>query len=195
FYNTGGMTFMIMGLITSTLIIIGIIIYEFLLKRRKGETDMQTRRRANFLFLFPIIIIFVILKAFPAAFAFSLGLTSLNDILDLFGLILVMFFAIFRVLSFKGSSEEVVINKSTLLAPKNWLSFIPPYSKVLALFYLGFTSFYLSMEINTIFSLSRAYSAFEQIQMYSFIGVSFIAIIYVFWKYTPFEKDISVNQS
>jgi hypothetical protein len=193
FYNPSGMTFMVMGLVTSTLIIIGIVFYEFYMKGRKGQSESQQRRMANFLFLFPFIIIFVILKAFPAAFAFSLGLTTLNNLLDLLGLILVMFFAIFRVLSLKEESEEVIINRTTLLSPKNWLSLIPPYSKVLALFYLGFTSFYLSMEINTIFSLSNAFSMFEQIQMYSFIGVSFIAIIYVFWKYTPFEQEISEN--
>ena len=140
---------------------------------------------ANFTFLFPFLIIYVVLKAIPFTFSFSSNLRSLNNILDVFGLILIMFFSIFRVLAIQDTSKQVELNRGILRKPKKWLDLIPTYSKILIIFYLVFVSFYAGLESNTVFTLSGAISQFEEIRMNASIGVALCMIVYVFWRYKP----------
>ena len=149
---------------------------------------------ANFIFLFPFLIIYAILKALPFAFSFSHGLQSLNDILDIFGLFMVMFFSIFRVVGIPDTSNQVELNRGILRKPKKWLDLIPSYCKVLIIFYLVFVAFYAGLEANTVFTLSGATSEFEEIQMYTAIGTSFFMILYVFWRYKPMNQLVSTNE-
>ncbi|MHA2168242.1 MAG: hypothetical protein ACXAAT_20530, partial [Candidatus Hodarchaeales archaeon] len=93
----------------------------FYLKNKKGKNEIQERRKANFMFIFPFLIIYVILKAIPFAFAFSFNLRSLNNLIDVLSLVTVMFFAIFRVLAVKDSSNQVELNQKILRRPKQWL--------------------------------------------------------------------------
>jgi hypothetical protein len=90
-----------------------------------------------------------------------------------------MFFAIFRVLAVKDSSNQVELNQKILRRPKQWLDLIPTYSKVLIILYLVFVAFYAGLEANTIFTISGGISQFEEIQMDASIGISFLILLYV----------------
>ena len=103
-------------------------------KRSKGSNLIQDRRIASFLFLFPFILIYVLLKAFPAAFAFSSELKTLNTFLDLIGLFFILFFAVFRVLAVRETERKDLILQD-YLNPNRWVQMIPTYGKILALFY------------------------------------------------------------
>jgi hypothetical protein len=185
FYSLSGVSFMLIGVITLSTIISAIICYEIFLKFKRGKNELQERRMANFMLIFPFLIIYVLTNALPFAFSFSRGLQSLNDILDILSLIFVMFFAIFRVMAIRDTSKQVEINRDILRKPREWLDLIPAYCKVLIIFYLAFISFYTGLEANTIFTLSGAVSYFEEVQMLAGIGISFILILYVFWRYKP----------
>ncbi len=195
FYSQMGVYFMLIGVIITTFIMVCLIITELIIKRLKRSSKIQDHRMANFLFLFPFILIYVLLKAFPAAFAFSSELKTLNSILDLISLFFVLFFAIFRVLAVRETERKDLILKD-YLNPKRWVQIIPTYGKVLALSYLAFASFYVGLEANTAFALSGATSMFKEIRMYSSIGLTFFAMVYVFWRYKlddlPTSED-SIN--
>ncbi|PWI49287.1 hypothetical protein CEE45_01770 [Candidatus Heimdallarchaeota archaeon B3_Heim] len=194
FYSSSGVSFMLIGVVTISTIIISLIFLEIYLKHKRGVNELQERRMANFMFLFPFLIIYVLLKAFPFAFSFSLGLQSLNDILDLIGLFIVIFFSVFRVIAIKDTSSQVELSRGILQNPKKWLDLIPSYCKVLIIFYLAFVAFYAGLEANTVFALSGATSQFEEIQMLSSIGISFFMLLYVFWRYKPEGQAISTNE-
>ncbi len=184
-YSASGISFLLVGLFTITMIIVFFVILEIYMKHRKGITRNQERRRADFLFLFPFLIIFVLSKALPFSLSFSLELQSLNDILDIFSLVFVMIFAVFRVLAIRDSEEKTELTSEILFKPKEWLNFIPTYCKVLIVFYLAFISFYTGLEANTIITLSGAVSNFDQVQMQASIGFSFVVLILIFWRYKP----------
>ena len=191
FYSLTGISFMLMGVVTTSMIIISITLLEIILKYRRGINELQDRRMANFTFLFPFLIIYVVLKAIPFTFSFSASLRSLNNILDIFGLIVIMFFSIFRVLAMRDTSKQMELNRGILKKPKKWLDLIPTYSKALIIFYLVFVAFYAGLESNAVFTLSGAISQFEEIQMNAAIGVSLCMILYVFWRYKP-ENELTI---
>jgi hypothetical protein len=192
FYSLYGIYFMLIGIMTISVIIIILVLIEIFLKYKKGKNEIQERRKANFMLIFPFLIIYVILKAAPFAFAFSFNLRSLNNLIDILSLVTVMFFAIFRVLAVKDSLNQVELNHRILRRPKQWLDLIPTYSKVLIILYLVFVSFYAGLEANTIFTISGGISQFEEIQMDASIGISFLILLYVFWRYKP-ENQLTTN--
>jgi hypothetical protein len=194
FYTPSGISFLLVGVGTFSFIIASLIFVEIYLKYKRGINETQERRMAHFMFIFPFLIIYVFLNAFPFAVSFSMGLQSLNDILDILGLLFVIFFALFRVMAIRDTSEEVQINRESLRNPKNWLNLIPAYCKVLIIFYLAFVSFYAGLEANTIFTLSGATTQFEEIQMQAVIGISFVIILIVFWRYKPADNLVSSNE-
>ncbi|MHA2096382.1 MAG: hypothetical protein ACW98F_17310, partial [Candidatus Hodarchaeales archaeon] len=194
FYSLSGISFILVGVVTLSTIITSFIILEIVLKYKRGMNELQERRMANFLWLFPFLIIYVLSNALPFAFSFSSGLQSLNDILDIFSLLFVMFFAIFRVMAIRDASKQVEINREVLRKPLEWVDLIPAYCKVLIVFYLAFISFYTGLEANTIFTISGASSQFEEVQMLAGIGVSFLVIVYVFWRYKPADYLVATEK-
>ncbi|MHA1444854.1 MAG: hypothetical protein ACTSR4_08930, partial [Candidatus Hodarchaeales archaeon] len=65
FYSLSGITFMLIGVVFTSIIIVFLILLEIILRYKRGINKLQERRMANFIFLYPFLIIYAILKALP----------------------------------------------------------------------------------------------------------------------------------
>ncbi|MHA2246355.1 MAG: hypothetical protein ACXADY_15550 [Candidatus Hodarchaeales archaeon] len=192
YYNEDGLWWMVLGTFTILCIIFLLILIEIINDIRLGSTEIRERRKANFLLLFPFILLFVYTKAFSATFFFGLRLKSLTDIIDLLNLCVVVFLAVFRVLSVQERTERRHLQKTGRINTyKRWFESVPPYCKVLVLFYLAFTSFYATLEANTVVALIGVQHEFKLVRMYVYIVATFTSIFFVFWRYKPFNGTTS----
>ena len=118
-------------------------------------------------------------------FTFTLRLKALNNIIDLMGLLLMLFFAIFRVL---GIQETQELPKTGRLNPRKWLKGIPPYSRALFILILAFTSFYLSLEANLILT----FYGFQNLSRLMILIVNMFfgpfIYIYAYLRYQPMDS-------
>lgn len=143
--------------------------------RNRGSNGIRDRRTAIIFFVFPFILIYILLKAFPYTFTFGPRLKSLNNFIDLMSLVLIIFFAIFRVLVIQEEEDK----------PKKGLDLIPPYSKALFLLFLAFASFYVSLEANTILAFYNIQNEIREIRLDLSIGTLLFWLFYIFWRYKP----------
>ena len=190
-YNKNGLWWMFLGTLSILSCIFFLITIEIGMDIRKGSTEIRERRKANFLFLFPFILLFVYTKIISATFFFGLRLKSLNNIIDILSLFVVVFFSIFRVLSIQESPEVQKLEGKDWFNPKKWPDLIPTYCKILILFYLAFTSFYATLEANTIIAITGYPHGFKQVRLLVYLWVSCGTIFYVFWRYKPFTGTTS----
>ncbi|MHA1968973.1 MAG: hypothetical protein ACW964_14355 [Candidatus Hodarchaeales archaeon] len=189
YYNEDGLLWMVLGTFCILCVIFLLIVIEIINDIRQGSSKIRERRKANFLLLFPFILIFVYTKAFSTTFYFSLRLKSLSDIIDLLSLGVVIFLSIFRVLSVQERTERLHFEKEGRInIYKNWFESVPPYCKMLVLFYLAFTSFYATLEANTVVALIGIQHEFKQVRMYVYIVSTIFSVFYVFWHYKPFGE-------
>jgi hypothetical protein len=180
---------MVLGTFCILCVIFLLTVIEIINDIRQGSSEIRERRKANFLLLFPFILIFVYTKAFSTTFYFSLRLKSLSDIIDLLSLGVVIFLSIFRVLSVQERTERLHFEKEGRInIYKNWFESVPPYCKMLVLFYLAFTSFYATLEANTVVALIGIQHEFKQVRMYVYIVSTIFSVFYVFWHYKPFGE-------
>ena len=149
--------------------------------RNRGSNEIRDRRTAIIFFIFPFILIYILLKAFPYTLTFGPRLKSLNNFIDLMSLVLIIFFAIFRVLVIQEEEDK----------PKKGLDLIPPYSKALFLLFLAFSSFYVSLEANTILAFYHIQTEIREIRLVLSIGLLVIWLFYIFWRYKPLPGTLT----
>ncbi|MHA2245291.1 MAG: hypothetical protein ACXADY_10030 [Candidatus Hodarchaeales archaeon] len=181
YYETG--LYYIIEALFDTLLIFFILISIsiFVTIRNRGSDDIRDRRTAIIFFIFPFILIYILLKAFPYLFTFGPRLKSLNNFIDLMSLVLIIFFAIFRVLVIQEEEDK----------PKKGFDLIPPYSKALFLLSLAFASFYVSLEANTILFLYNIQNEIRGSRLELSIGLLVIWLFYIFWRYKPLPGTLT----
>ncbi len=196
YYYNEGLNWIMGGTFVVLLAFLIIIVLEIVIMIRNGSTEMRERRKANFLLLFPFILMFVYAKAFSATFSFGLRLKSLTDIIDLLNLCVVIFLSVFRVLSVQERTERKQFEKTGRINTyKKWFESVPPYCKVLVLFYLAFTSFYATLEANTVAALIGIQHEFKQVRMYVYVLATLFSVFFVFWRYQPFGETPLPNST
>ena len=164
-------------------VIFVLIVVEIVINLRFQSNKVRERRKAIVLSLFPFILIFVFLKVLPFMLSFEPRLKALNNVIDLISLSIIIFFSIIRVLLIQEGDKQ-----------KKWSDLIPSYSKVLFLLFLAFSSFYMSLETNTILAQYNVINEFRQITLKITIGVFFLWILYIFWRYKPYTEILSSNE-
>ena len=168
--------------LTLTVFFVLISISTIVTIRNRGSNDIRDRRTAIIFFIFPFILIYVLLKAFPYLFTFGPRLKSLNNFIDFLSLFIMIFFAIFNVLSIQEEEDK----------PKKGLDLIPPYSKALFLLFLAFSSFYVSLEANTILALYNVQNDFREMQL--LVSISLVIwLFYIFWRYKPLPGTLTIE--
>lgn len=135
-------------------------------------------------------LLFIFLKTIPTSLIFySLRLKSLRNLFDLLGLIIVLITSIFRVVIIPESREFPEIKKGVFSI--DWLSKIPPYAKVLFLFYISYNAFYISLESYSLAVLMKS-TDYMAILKLEFLTISmFLGAFYAFWNFKPYRKDLS----
>jgi hypothetical protein len=190
FYEVG-IWWLINGINIALVAMFVLIVSEIIIGRKRGFNEIQERRKAIFLLLFPFIMIYVFSKALPVAFTFTeTQLKSINNIIDLVSLAVVVVLGIFRVLTIQEAKTQSVEKKSWFSLQK-WLDLIPSYCKALAIFFLAFGSFYASIESTTIVNLYGVQTWFRLVQLRITLGMIFVAIFIVAWFYKPIIETMS----
>lgn len=162
-----------------------LIVSEIMITKKRGSDELKERRKGIFLFLFPFILIYIFSKVLSVALTFTeTRLKSINNLIDIVSLVIIITLGIFRVLTIQESEKQ---NKTKIdwFNPQKWLDLIPPYCKALALFFLAFGSFYASIESTTIVELYGVQTWFRLVQMRATIGMTFVAVLFVAWRYKP----------
>ncbi|MFX1507577.1 MAG: hypothetical protein ACFFDC_15945, partial [Promethearchaeota archaeon] len=175
--------------VISTMLVL--IILEIIVGQKRGSNEVREKRKANLLFIYPFILIFLISKTIPYIITFGPRLKTLNNLVDLFSLLLIIFLGIFRVLGIQEDSKMHNSGKKEKTSLSERMNLIPPYVRALFVFFLAFSSFYISIEANLILTLFgvQNISRFVRVLL-SVIGI-FSVISFVFWRYKPFGKTIS----
>jgi hypothetical protein len=188
FYEIG-IWWLINGINIVLVAMVILIVSEIIIGKKRGSNEIQERRKGIFLLLFPFTMVYVIIKALPVAFTFTeTRLKSINNIIDIVSLAIVITLGIFRVLTIQESETQQPIKGKDWFNPKEWLDLIPPYCKALALFFLAFGSFYASIEATAIAELYGVQNWFRLIRLRTTIGMTFVAICIVFWRYKPIAE-------
>jgi hypothetical protein len=97
-------------------------------------------------------------------------------------LVLIIFFAIIRVLAIQEEDK-----------PIKGFDLIPPYSKALFFLFLAFSSFYVSLEANAILALYSIQNDFRKIQLSVSIELLIIWPFYMFWRYKPLPGTLIIE--
>jgi hypothetical protein len=168
-----------------------LIVSEIMITKKRGSDELKERRKGIFLLLFPFILIYIFSKVLSVALTFTeTRLKSINNLIDIVSLVIIITLGIFRVLTIQESEKQ---NKTKIdwFNPQKWLDLIPPYCKALALFFLAFGSFYASIESTTIVELYGVQTWFRLVQMRATIGMTFVAVLFVAWRYKPVAGTMS----
>ncbi|MHA2296321.1 MAG: hypothetical protein ACXADA_09880 [Candidatus Hodarchaeales archaeon] len=168
-----------------------LMIIEIITNLKLGPSEIRERRKASSLVILPFVLIYVFLKAFPLVMTFGPRLKSLENIVDLASLSVIIFFGIFQVLAIEEKPDKQDSIGRKWYNPKKWLDLVPPYCKVLAFFFLAFTSYYASIEANAILTFTGLQNAFRLAGLAASIGMVFPALCYVVWRYKPFVGTTS----
>lgn len=183
------------GIFVALFVFFCLIAFDIIFEKKFGSNEIRERRKANFLFLFPFLLMLVFSKTASATFFFDLELKSLNDAIDILSLFIVIFFAIFRVLSIEEKSQVQQFERKNPFNPIRLLESVPPYCKVLFFFYLAFVSFYATLEANAIvfLSISKIQIEFKRTRMIISVIATFVATIIVFWRYRPYKPFVETT--
>ena len=193
YYFEIGLFWTIIGIFLIVISVFSLIIIEIIVSKMRGFNKIRERRKANLLLFFPFILIFVISQAIPLTFTFGLRLKTLNKVLDLISLVIMLFFAIFRVLGIQETSKTHDFEKKHMLNPRRWLASVPPYSKALFVLCLAFAAFYSSLEANLILTLYGVQNLMKFLRLiwYMTIGTTFV-FFFVFWRFKPIDESTSI---
>lgn len=182
FYEKG-LEWISIGLWIGIAVIFVLIVVEIVIGLLSSSTELRERRKAITLSIFPFIIFFVFLKALPFVFSFEPRLKTLNSVIDLISLLTIIFFSVFRVLLIQEDDK-----------PKHWSDVISPYSKVLFLLFLAFSSFYVSLEAHMMLAQYNVINMFRLVTLYISLGVFLFWILYIFWSYKPISGMVPSNE-
>lgn len=175
--------------VSSTMLIL--IAIEIIIGMRRGSNEIREKRKANLLFIYPFIFIYLVSKTIPYIVTFGPRLKTLNNLIDLLSLLLIIVLGIFRVLGIQEAPNEQNSKRKDKTSLKERLGMVPPYCKALFIFLLAFASFYISIEANLILALFEVQNISRMVRMLMSVISTFSVISFVFWRYQPFGGTTS----
>jgi hypothetical protein len=183
------------GIVWAVFTMLILIAIEIIISLRRGSNEIQEKRKANLLFIYPFVFIYLISKTIPYIITFGPRLRTLNNLIDLLSLFLIIFLAIFRVLGIQEDPNGHNLEGKDKISLKGRVSTVPPYCKALFVFFLAFASFYISIEANLILALLEVQTISRTVRMLLFPFVISFAISFVFWRYKPFGGKTSSSSN
>lgn len=183
----------IFGVILAIILIFVLLIVRYALKK---EPEFLNSRATILPWILFAGMVSVVLAVFPALFAMEGRFKSLSNGLDFVGLMFTLFLGIIRVVTISESSEpsELPISRN----PRSWLNRIriPAYVKTLALFYLAFVGFYLTLETHTISVMLNdgigIQNDFRILKLQVLMATSSFGLLWVFWRYKPLTQTDAI---
>jgi len=192
-YEQVDMNYLLIAMFIGALLLVYLLPVRYILKRALDPDYVNSR-----VVLLPWIlfagIFLAVLKTIPVLLATTGRLTALSNWLDGLGLFFALLLGIIRVTTITERLEPIVVRAHSR-NPLKWVKRIriPPYSKILALFYLAFIGYYLSLETHTIALSLTVPNDFKMLRLEVLPFTSSFVFVWVFWRYKPLTRTTTAT--
>jgi hypothetical protein len=164
--------------IISALTLIGI---WFLKDRKYGKDSLREKKKAALPIILLFTFLFVVIKVLPSLFVFEGTLRQITDIIDIGTIFIALILAIWRVTFI----PEAVIEPTVGWRRYNIFDKIPPYTKVLIVFFIALSTFFVSLQESTISALTGETNSVKPFKLAALIFYIEYIIFYVMWRFKP----------
>ena len=175
------------GLLSLLFIILLSLFVFFILDKYSTYSKKREQLKALIPWIVLYSIVFFIIRGFPAIFILPIELKSVSDILDVSLVFIVIFFAIFQVVSLPN--RLLVNRKLNLINPFHWLDGVPRYAKILLLFFLSAELFYQNLQGNALSFLTGQQNSLITLKATSLVSFIIVGYFSVYFKYKPKEYN------